>query len=227
MGAVAAGEFADRKPFYQGPAAPDSARAATAGPAQADELPITHSVSEDQLLLHRLRKADRDALEAIVRRHQLAVYGYLRARLLQPADAEDLCQEVFLRCYAGKVKFDRTTKLRPWLIGVARNVLREHVRRQARSKEVAWTQLCLELDALAQEQPAGEHAAMEHLPGCLAALGQSAREALDMRYGASLRMADIGQRLRRSEGAVKLLIFRARQALRNCLDLRLRASETT
>jgi RNA polymerase sigma-70 factor (ECF subfamily) len=52
-------------------------------------------------------------------------------------------------------------------------------------------------------------------------LGQSARQALELRYGACLRLAEIGERLHRSEGAVKLLVFRARQALRKCLDFRM------
>ena len=216
MGATASGEFAERKPLLTPPATSPP----VAG-SQALDIPLTQSVSEDQRLLHQLRKGDSASLELVVHRHQLAVYGYLRARLLEPADAEDLCQEVFLRCYSGKVKFERASQLRPWLIGIARNVLREHIRTQSRKKEVAWTELCLELDALAEEQQGQEHAALEHLPGCLSTLGPSARQALDMRYGASLRLSEIGQRLRRSEGAAKLLIFRARQALRNCLNLRM------
>jgi len=224
MGVAASGELADRRPLHTPPASAPPRTAAGSG-AAFSELPLTQSISEDQRLLHRLRKGDRAALENLVQRHQQTVYGYLRARLLEPADAEDLCQEVFLRCYSGQVTFERATKLRPWLIGIARNVLREHVRGRARSKEVAWTELCLELDAVTADRPQGAHAAMEHLPDCLESLGPSAREALDLRYGASLRLADIGERLRRSEGAVKLLIFRARQALRNCLNLRIRRED--
>lgn len=190
-------------------------------PARNEEIPLTESVPEDVLLLKQMRRGERAAFEAIVTRHQRAVYGYLRARLLEPADAEDLCQEVFLRCYNGQVKFDRTVQLRPWLIGIGRNVLREHVRREARSREVAWTAMCLELDHLASEETAANPTALEHLPRCLEALGQSARQALDLRYAAGLRLAEIGERLHRSEGAVKLLVFRARQALRKCLDLKL------
>jgi RNA polymerase sigma-70 factor (ECF subfamily) len=189
--------------------------------ARSDDIPLTESVPEDVLLLRQMRRGQREAFEAIVARHQRAVYGYLRARLLEPADAEDLCQEVFLRCYSGQVKFDRALQLRPWLIGIGRNVLREHVRRKARTREVAWTEMCLELDSLAAEETAASATALEHLPRCLEELGQSARQALDMRYGASLRLAEIGERLHRSEGAVKLLVFRARQALRKCLDYRL------
>ena len=49
----------------------------------------------------------------------------------------------------------------------------------------------------------------------------SARQALNLRYEGSLRLAEIGRRLHRSEGAIKLLMFRARQALRDCLDNKL------
>ena len=219
MGATASSEFADRPPLYGSP----PSEAAVGSPV---DIPLTQSVSEDQRLLRKLHKGDRSALELIVERHQMTVYGYLRARLLEPADAEDLCQDVFLRCFSGKVKFERATELRPWLIGIARNVLREHVRSKVRSKEVAWTEMCLELDALIATQPVEEHAAIDHLPTCLQSLGPSAREALDLRYGASLALAEIGDKLRRSEGAVKLLIFRARQALRSCLDLRLRREDS-
>jgi RNA polymerase sigma-70 factor (ECF subfamily) len=57
-------------------------------------------------------------------------------------------------------------------------------------------------------------------------LGQSARQALEMYYASRLRLAEIGQQLKRSEGAVKLLMFRARQALRRCLDTPQRSEST-
>jgi RNA polymerase sigma-70 factor (ECF subfamily) len=104
------------------------------------------------------------------------------------------------------------------LIGIARNLLREHVRRVKRRKEVGWTELCLQLEDLIDEQDDRYDAVMARLPECLQSLGQSARQALDLRYQARLRLAEIGEQLRRSEGAVKLLMFRARQALKNCLD---------
>jgi RNA polymerase sigma-70 factor (ECF subfamily) len=177
---------------------------------------------QDQTLIRRAQSGDREAFEVLVRRHQAAVFGFLRARVLQASDAEDLTQEVFLRCYQARARFDSSSLVRPWLMGIARNLLREHVRRVRRRKEVAWTELCLELDALdGQGESCAEEAYDElltRLPGCLQALGPSAREAIDLRYHARLRLAQIGQRLRRSEGAVKLLMFRARHALRHCLD---------
>ncbi|HEX5105865.1 MAG TPA: sigma-70 family RNA polymerase sigma factor [Pirellulaceae bacterium] len=169
-------------------------------------------------LVAAVQRGDHRAFTALIELYQNTVYGFLRARLIEPADAEDLCQEVFLRCYLGREKLSRAAAVGPWLIGIARNLLREHVRRVQRRKEVAWTELCLELDALASEHDERPDDALAHLPGCLDSLGQSAREAIDLRYRHQLRMVQIGERLRRSEGAVKLLVHRARAALRHCLE---------
>lgn len=173
-------------------------------------------------LVASAQRGDHRAFAALVEMYQNTVYGFLRARLLEPADAEDLCQEVFLRCYLGREKLQRASTVGSWLIGIARNLLREHVRRQHRRREVAWTELCLELDAMVSEQEGPHDDALAHLPACLGSLGQSAREAIDLRYRAQLRMAAIAERLKRSEGAVKLLVHRARAALKHCLDQKLK-----
>ena len=173
-------------------------------------------------LVAAAQRGDKDAFAALVELYQNTVFGYLRARLMEASDAEDLCQETFLRCYLGREKLSRATSVGAWFIGIARNVLREHVRRVQRRKEVAWTELCLELDALVSDQHALNDDALLQLPKCLESLGQSAREAIDLRYRSQLRMAVIAERLKRSEGAVKLLVHRARQALKHCLDRRLR-----
>jgi RNA polymerase sigma-70 factor (ECF subfamily) len=181
--------------------------------------------SAERVLVEKAQRGDKPAFAALVELHQRAVYGFLRARLLEPADAEDLCQEVFLRCYLGREKFERTPAVRPWLFGIARNLLREHVRRIARRKEVAWTEMCLELDALVEKPDVRDEDALAHLPACLDSLGKSAREALDLRYQARLRLAEIGEKLHRSEGAIKLLVHRARQALKHCLDGKMKRTD--
>jgi RNA polymerase sigma-70 factor (ECF subfamily) len=186
-------------------------------PATRKDAPLEE---DEGLLLARVERGERGALESLVERHQRAVFGYLRARLFEPADAEDLTQEVFLRSFTSLHRFERTGSLRAWLIGIARNLLREHLRRVRRRREVAWTELCLELDELGghREEDGGE--LLFHLPVCLGSLSENARLAIDLHYKSKLRLVEIGRRLRRSEGAVKLLMFRARRALRHCLDRR-------
>lgn len=165
----------------------------------------------------RSRTADREAVAAVVAAHRQMVYGFLRARLTDAAAAEDLCQEVFLRFLTSRpVVATGSGEVSAWLAGIARNVLREHVRRAARRREVAWTELCLQVEERGGAAVPDERA--DRLPACLDGLGKTARTALDLHYGENLRMAEIGRRFDRSEGAVKLLLFRARQAVRRCLD---------
>lgn len=179
----------------------------------------------DAILVAAAQRGDKAAFSQIVEQNQRAIYGYFCARMVEATDAEDLCQEVFMRCYQGREKFARAVALRPWLIGIARNLLREHVRRKQRRREVMWTEICLELDELTQTEEQTD-VALAHLPVCVESLGKSAREALNMKYHAKLKLQEIGKRLCRSEGAIKLLMFRARQALKHCLDRKLSGGDS-
>ncbi|MFN3149915.1 RNA polymerase sigma factor [Bremerella sp.] len=182
------------------------------------------TAEEDALLIQALQSNDREALGTFVQRQQGFVFGYLRSRMVDPTDADDLCQEVFLRCLAGKVRFRGDVPVRPWLLGVARNVLREHIRRNKRRKEVEWTELCLELDTLTEDESSDYRVVHGWLHSCIETLGSSAHEALKMHYFSRLKMAQIAEKMRRSEGAVKLLVFRARQALKECVTRKSRTS---
>lgn len=173
------------------------------------------TTSDDGRLLASVRRGDHAAFATLVARHERPVYGYLRARFANRGDLDDLCQEVFVRLYAGGDPPPRTA-LRPWLFGIARNVLREHVR-AVRRREHAWTELCLEIEDRSGDDGRYDDA-IERLPACLDALGASARRAVDLFYGENLPMRDIAAQFKRSEGAVKLLVHRARQAVKRCLD---------
>jgi RNA polymerase sigma-70 factor (ECF subfamily) len=179
--------------------------------------PLENDRSDDQLVA-AAQRGDRAAFSAVIQRHRAAMYGYLHARLLEPADTVELCQEVFLRCCTVQARFDSPAMVRPWLIGIARNLLRERVRLLKGRREVAWTEMCLDLETWNPPDERRHDGAVRLLPACLDSLGPTAREVLDLHYRGNHRLAAIGDRLHRSEGAVKLLMFRARQALRLCLS---------
>ena len=174
--------------------------------------------SSDSQLAAAAAAGDPDAYQAIISRHQRAIYAYLRARLLVCADAEDLCQEVFMRAYVALGKFSGECSARPWLLGFARNVLREHLRRLGRRNEVMWTEMCLQLDASHAPEEGQFDEVLEHLPECLSQLGPSARLAIELRYSGQMSHATIGQRLHRTPDAVKLMLYRSRRALKRCLE---------
>ena len=67
------------------------------------------------------------AFEAVFERHFAPVFRYLRRRT--GAAAEDLAAETFTRAFAGRAGYDlKRADARPWLFGIATNVLRAHLR---------------------------------------------------------------------------------------------------
>ncbi len=157
-------------------------------------------------------------LAEVIAEHQEAVVAYLRARVVPVEEADDLAQEVFLRFYVAGARFDPSRMIRPYLLGIARNVLREWTRRRRTRREVRWTDVCLEAEVHLTDDASPYEEELRHLPACLKQLRAPARQAVEMHYRQRAHLQEIGQALRRSVGAVKLLLFRARQALRRCLD---------
>jgi RNA polymerase sigma factor (sigma-70 family) len=89
-------------------------------------LPV--EVETDGTLIERSVRGRPDAFVEVVRRHEVAVHAFL-ARRAGPGVAADLLGEVWLRAFAGRGGYDLAyADARPWLFGIARNVLRSHWR---------------------------------------------------------------------------------------------------
>lgn len=68
----------------------------------------------------------------LVERHQRVLYGYLARRIGRDL-AEDVTSETFTRAYAQRHRFDQERDdARPWLFGIATNLLRNHARSEVR-----------------------------------------------------------------------------------------------
>jgi RNA polymerase sigma factor (sigma-70 family) len=83
----------------------------------------------DASLIRMAVSGNANAFSGLLRRHGPAIHAYLARRGGRDA-ADDLLGEVWLRAYAARGQYDqRWPDARPWLYGIARNVLREHWRR--------------------------------------------------------------------------------------------------
>ncbi|RMG94670.1 MAG: sigma-70 family RNA polymerase sigma factor [Deltaproteobacteria bacterium] len=86
----------------------------------------------DEELLAAYRAGRTAAGEALFARHFRSVYRFFANKAGD--DAEDLVQQTFERCLVASAGFEGRSSFRTFLFGVARNVLREHVRRKARHR---------------------------------------------------------------------------------------------
>ena len=86
----------------------------------------------------QLRRGDPDALATLMARYQNRVYRYLLRLVRQPADADDLFQQTWLRVAEKIRSFDTSRNFDAWLFTLARNLAFDHLRR-ARPRRSAWS----------------------------------------------------------------------------------------
>src|SRR5437016_6826579 len=76
---------------------------------------------EDQAHVARARGGDREALEALVRRHQPWIYNIAVRMLYHPQDAEDATQEILIKAVTGLASFEGRSSFRTWLYRIVVN----------------------------------------------------------------------------------------------------------
>lgn len=98
-----------------------------ARPAGA-ETPVTRDESDEGLML-RYQKGDIRAFEVLLSRHRKPVYNFILRYVGEPAQAEDLLQEVFLRIIKSVEAYERQAKFTTWMYTIARNLCVDASRR--------------------------------------------------------------------------------------------------
>ena len=64
--------------------------------------------------------------------YRTSLFHFVLKRVANPADAEDLVQEVLVRAYTNFATLQDATKVRPWLYQIARNAIIDFYRRHFR-----------------------------------------------------------------------------------------------
>ena len=81
----------------------------------------------DAVLVERARGGDGVAFEGLVRRHFRAAYAVALAILGNQADAEDVCQDAFIRVLERLEDCRHPDRFAAWLLQIVRNGARNHV----------------------------------------------------------------------------------------------------
>ena len=76
-----------------------------------------------------MRRGDPDAFDALLARYQNRLYRYLLRLTANPAVAEDLFQETWLKVITRIHRYDERRAFEPWLFSVARNLAIDHLRK--------------------------------------------------------------------------------------------------
>lgn len=122
--------------------------------------------------------ADVETFESLVTGHQREIYAYILRMVGSDGEAQDLCQETFLKAYRAFDGLDGAPNYRAWLYKIATNTALSALRRQRRGADV--------IDALAMEQPGSRD---DDQADCLG------RKELLLRVEQAIQLLPVKQRL--------------------------------
>ena len=171
----------------------------------------------DASLVARARLGDASATETLLRRYFRAAYVVALARVGNRFDAEDVCQDAFIRCLERLDNCREPDKFGAWLIRIVRNTAHnrgEYLR--VRSAEPISSRLDLQSSARTDDE-AERNELRETLMKALAELSEVQREVVLLHDLEGWRHAEIAAHLDLSEGMSRRHLSDSRKELRRLL----------
>jgi RNA polymerase sigma-70 factor (ECF subfamily) len=153
-------------------------------------------------------------------RHYDAVHAYLQRRV-GPDAADELAAQTFLVAFERRARYDRSRPdARPWLFGIATNLLLHHRRQVVRRlRAYARTGVDPVLDAFEGVEDRLDAAGLgRELAGALAGLSAEELEVLLLYAWAELSYPEIAMALEIPVGTVRSRLWRARGRIRELLE---------
>ena len=171
------------------------------------------SSASDLELLEAWRGGDKVAGDALVERHFASVYRFFR-RKLDVDTAKDLAQKTFLTGLEAEARIRDDLRFKAFVLGVARNILLQHLRASGRKAEreaagpdpQSTAESPSRVVALRQEQ--------QILLAALQALPVDLQMTIELHYWEDLTTREIAEVLEVPAGTVKWRLSRARELLR-------------
>ena len=164
-----------------------------------------------------LRYRDPAGFDFLVRQYRREAFVHAAALLGSAPDAEDACQECFLKAYRAMPRLPSLDRFYPWFYRILRNhCLNLLERRNTRSRHVAAT-----ADRCAPEplpRPAAgllAREAQQTVRAALARLDPEDREIIILKYLSGLSYANIALHLGIPRGTVMSRLYHARRAFRH------------
>jgi RNA polymerase sigma-70 factor (ECF subfamily) len=159
-------------------------------------------VDELTRLLLDAADGDRLALSALVRRTQADVWRFC-AHLVDPASADDLTQDVYLRAMRSIPRFRGDASARTWLFAIARNTAADEIRRRRRRRRLPGP----------EPEAVSDDAGLVALHELIEALDPDRREAFVLTQVAGLSYAEAAEACGVPVGTIRSRVARARTDL--------------
>lgn len=179
--------------------------------------------TEDHLL-GRAQRGDKGAISAIYESYFASVYQFIRFRVEDTRQAEDIASDVFLKLLDGLQGRNGPRKsLRGWLFRVARNEINAHFGGRKQNLDMLdsafedWEPIAQSDDAEDLETRTIRALDAERARTAIRMLATDQQEVLLLRFSEGLSLEETAEIMGKRVGAIKSLQFRAVETLRNIL----------
>jgi len=160
--------------------------------------------------------------ESLVIEHHVRLRAFVRSLGVDPDWVDDVAQEAFLIAFREWDSFDPKRDGGKWLRGIAANIVRNEIRKDARRRRVLHTELAemlLQRFNEAHQEP--EPLTIAAIRACVEALAPLSRAAVQGRYRDGLTAPQLAISLEITAANVRQMLVRIRRQIKECVELRL------
>lgn len=191
-------------------------------------MPEVPEASTDAEVMLRVKTGDESAFTYLVQKYRRQMVGFMYRMCHNPAAAEELAQEVFLRVYRSRESYEASAKFNTWLYRIATNLAVNHARdtrHERPEKIVRLDEPDLETGAtpdltdgsLTAEEQILRRERMTVIREKVHGLPERQKMAVIMHKYQQMDYREIAEVMKLSESATKSLLFRAYETLREQL----------
>jgi RNA polymerase sigma-70 factor (TIGR02952 family) len=170
-------------------------------------------------LVHRAQAGDAEAFGELYDHYVTMVHRYVYHRVGDRATAEDVTSETFVRALRriDSLSF-QGRDVGAWLVTIARNIIRDHVKSSRYRLEVATADM-RDADRATDgpEDAVIQHLTNQQLLACVKQLGSEQQECIVLRFLHGLSVSETAEIMGKKDGAIKALQHRAVRRLAGLL----------
>lgn len=181
----------------------------------------------DQDLVARVQQGDKSAYDLLVIKYQHKIIQLVNRYVKDPAEAQDVAQEAFIKAYRAIGKFRGDSAFYTWLYRIAINTAKNYlVARSRRSsdyeidiQDAEQVQNAPELKGMdTPEQNLINEEIIQTIKSAIDKLPEEMRMAITLREFEGMSYEEIAEAMACPVGTVRSRIFRAREAIDNKLN---------
>lgn len=154
-------------------------------------------------------------------RDQFRIAGFVRAMVVDPADASDVLQETSLALWRSFDQYDPQREFASWALGVARHQVLKHWRTKRRDRLVFSETLISELADDVTSLLENDQRRYLALRECVSMLTARQRDLVRDFYGGGVTATEMAQRWNRNVHAVYNALRQVRKELQKCVGAKL------